>query len=46
MPSVHVDNLGEMAIVECAGKFVRTAAASKLQDAVTSQIRPAVPFWI
>jgi hypothetical protein len=36
MPSVHVDNLGEMAIIECAGKFVRTAAASKLQDAVTS----------
>jgi anti-anti-sigma regulatory factor len=42
MPSVHVDNLGEMAIVECAGKFVRTAAASKLQDAVTSQTQARV----
>jgi anti-anti-sigma regulatory factor len=42
MPSVHVDNLGEMAIIECAGKFVRTAAASKLQDAVTSQIQARV----
>src|SRR6202162_1760195 len=42
MPSVHVDNLGEMEIVECAGKVVRTAAASKLQDAVTSQIQARV----
>jgi anti-anti-sigma regulatory factor len=42
MPSVHVDNLGEMAIIECAGKFVRTAAASKLQDAVTSQTQARV----
>lgn len=37
MPSVHVDKIGEMAIVECAGKFMRKAAACKLQDAVTSQ---------
>ena len=37
MPSVHVDKIGEMAIVECAGKFIRNAAACKLQDAVTSQ---------
>jgi anti-anti-sigma regulatory factor len=42
MPSVHVDNLGEMAIIECAGKFVRTAAASKLQEAVTSQTQARV----
>ena len=42
MPSVHIDNLGEMAIIECAGKFVRTAAASKLQDAVTSQTQARV----
>jgi anti-anti-sigma regulatory factor len=42
MPNVHIDNLGEMAIIECAGKFVRTAAASKLQDAVTSQIQARV----
>jgi anti-anti-sigma regulatory factor len=37
MPSVHVDNVGEMAIVECAGRFVRNEAAFKLRDAVTSQ---------
>jgi anti-anti-sigma regulatory factor len=37
MPSVHVDKVGEMAIIECAGRFVRTETAFKLRDAVTSQ---------
>ena len=37
MPSVHIDNVGEMAIIECAGRFVRTETAFKLRDAVTSQ---------
>ena len=37
MPSVHVDKVGEMAIVECAGRFLRTETALKLRDAVTSQ---------
>jgi anti-anti-sigma regulatory factor len=37
MPSVHIDNIGEMAIIECAGRFVRSDAAFKLRDAVTSQ---------
>jgi anti-anti-sigma regulatory factor len=37
MPSVHIDNVGEMAIIECAGRFVRNEAAFKLRDAVTSQ---------
>src|ERR1700730_12075342 len=37
MPSVHIDNVGEMAIIECAGRFVRGEAALKLRDAVTSQ---------
>jgi hypothetical protein len=37
MPSVHVDKVGEMAIIECAGRFVRNEAAFKLRDAVTSQ---------
>ena len=37
MPSVHVDNLGKMAIIECAGRFVGAEAALKLRDAVTSQ---------
>ena len=37
MPTVHIDKVGEMAIIECAGRFVRTEAALKLRDAVTSQ---------
>ncbi|MGA7219567.1 MAG: STAS domain-containing protein [Candidatus Sulfotelmatobacter sp.] len=37
MPSVHVDRIGEMAIIECAGEFTRKAAAGRLEDAVTSQ---------
>jgi anti-anti-sigma regulatory factor len=37
MPGVHADNVGEMAMIECAGRFVRTESAFKLRDAVTSQ---------
>jgi hypothetical protein len=37
MPTVHIDNVGEMAIIECAGRFVRSEAALKLRDAVRSQ---------
>jgi hypothetical protein len=37
MPSVHVDKVGEIAIIECAGRFVRTETTLKLRDAVTSQ---------
>lgn len=37
MPSVRIDNVGEMAIIECAGRFVRNEAAFKLRHAVTSQ---------
>jgi anti-anti-sigma regulatory factor len=37
MPSVHIDKVGEMAIIECAGRFVRSGAVFKLRDAVTSQ---------
>ena len=37
MPSVHIDNVGETAIIECAGRFVRTETTFKLRDAVTSQ---------
>jgi anti-anti-sigma regulatory factor len=42
MPSVHVDNRGETAIVECAGRFVRNEAAFKIRDAVTSQTNAQV----
>jgi anti-anti-sigma regulatory factor len=38
MPRVNVDKVGEMAIIECAGRFVRSEAAFKLRDAVQSQI--------
>src|SRR6202049_2320965 len=37
MPTVHIDNVGELAIIECAGRFVRSEAAFKLRHAVTSQ---------
>jgi anti-anti-sigma regulatory factor len=37
MPSVHIDNVGKIAIIECVGRFVREEAALKLRDAVISQ---------
>jgi anti-anti-sigma regulatory factor len=42
MPSVHIDKLGEMTIVECAGRFVRNDAVFKLRDAVKSQANARV----
>ena len=42
MPSVHIDNRGEAAIVECAGRFVRNEAACKIREAVTSQTNAQV----
>jgi anti-anti-sigma regulatory factor len=39
MPNIHVDNIGDMAVVECEGRFVRSEEAFKLRDAVTSQTR-------
>jgi anti-anti-sigma factor len=37
MTNIHVDKVGEMAVVECEGRFVRSDEAFKLRDAVTSQ---------
>jgi len=37
MSNVHIDNVGDMVVVECEGRFVRSDAAFKLRDAVTSQ---------
>ena len=37
MANVHIDNVGDMAVVECEGRFVRDDAAFRLRDAVTSQ---------
>jgi anti-anti-sigma regulatory factor len=37
MMSVNVEKIGELAVVECEGRFVKREAASKLCEAVTSQ---------
>jgi hypothetical protein len=42
MPIVNIDTLGEMAIVECAGRFVRNDDAFKLRNVVTSQTNARV----
>jgi anti-anti-sigma regulatory factor len=42
MPSIHIANVGGMAIIGCAGRFVRREAAFKLRDAVTSQTEASV----
>ena len=37
MFSIHTDKIGDMAVVECEGRIVRSDAAFKLREAVTSQ---------
>jgi anti-anti-sigma factor len=37
MLSVHIKNIGEIAVIECEGRIVRSEAAFKLREAVTSQ---------
>jgi anti-anti-sigma regulatory factor len=37
MLKVDIDNIGDLALVECEGRIVRSEAAFKLRDAVTSQ---------
>ena len=37
MLKLNIDNIGDLAIVECEGRIVRSEAAFKLRDAVTSQ---------
>ena len=37
MPNIHIDRVGDMAVVELEGRFVRSVEAFKLRDAVTSQ---------
>ncbi len=37
MLSVHTENIGEMAVIECEGRIVWSEAAFKLREAVTSQ---------
>jgi len=35
--SVHIENIGEMAVIECEGRIVRSEAALELRKAVTLQ---------
>jgi anti-anti-sigma regulatory factor len=37
MLRVNIENIGEMAVIECEGRIVRSEAAFKLRDAVNSQ---------
>jgi anti-anti-sigma regulatory factor len=37
MSNIHVDKVGDMAVVECEGRFVRSDEAFRLRDAVASQ---------
>jgi anti-anti-sigma regulatory factor len=37
MLNINIDNIGDLAIVECEGRIVRSEAAFTLRDAVTSQ---------
>ncbi len=38
MLSIYTENIGEMAVVECAGRIVQSESASKLRQTVTSQL--------
>ena len=37
MSKIHIDRVGDMAVVECEGRFVRSDEAFQLRDAVVSQ---------
>jgi anti-anti-sigma regulatory factor len=37
MLKLNVENIGDLAIVECEGRIVRSESAFKLRDVVTSQ---------
>jgi len=37
MLSVHIENIGDLAVVECEGRAVRSEAAFKLREAVNSE---------
>jgi anti-anti-sigma regulatory factor len=37
MLSVHIENVGEMAVIECEGRIVRSEAAFELRKAVNLQ---------
>ena len=37
MLTIHIENIGDMAVIECEGRIVRSEAAFKLREAVISQ---------
>jgi len=37
MLAIHVDNLGDLAVVECTGRIVHSESVFKLRDAVLAQ---------
>lgn len=37
MLNIHIDNIGDLAVIECEGRIVRSEAAFKLREAVTMQ---------
>jgi anti-anti-sigma regulatory factor len=37
MLTVHIENIGDLTVIECEGRIVRSEAAFKLRDAVTLQ---------
>jgi anti-anti-sigma regulatory factor len=37
MLNVHIENIGEIAVIECEGRIVRSEAAFKLREAVNLQ---------
>lgn len=37
MLTVHIENIGDLAVIECEGRIVRSEAAFKLRDAVALQ---------
>lgn len=42
MLSTHVENIGDMAIIECQGRIVQSDAAFKLRKAILSQVNSRV----
>ena len=37
MLDLHIENIGDLAVIECEGRLVRSEAAFKLREAVASQ---------
>jgi hypothetical protein len=43
MMKVNIDNIGELAIVECEGRILQSEVASKLRDAVS--LKAMLALW-